>query len=246
MRVRVLRVNLVARQLLAYEQVVRLVVVESLDHVIAVAPHRRPIEIALVSARVGIVRQIEPMTPPALAVVRRGQQLVDELIPGARILVVDEGLHFLRRRRQPGQVEVGAANQGAPVGLLSGDQSLPGDRLVKKGVNRVRCRARQGRLLRRLERPTRLLFRQDRPLFKLREVIRRRSRRAGRRFRQRRPFGDPGADNVELVALQFAARRHGRRVAADHLPEQTGIRVARRHCRALRAAAKDRFARTQV
>ena len=60
------------------------------------------------------------MAAPALAVARRGQQAVDQLLVGVGRCVVDELLDLLRRRRQPVQVEVGAADQSAAVGLRRG------------------------------------------------------------------------------------------------------------------------------
>ena len=58
-------------ELLADELVIRLVVVETFDNVVAVPPSVAVINICLVAATVGITRDIEPMSTPALAKVLR-------------------------------------------------------------------------------------------------------------------------------------------------------------------------------
>ena len=51
------------------------------DHVIAIAPGVRAVEIVLVAVGIGIARDVQPVAPPALAVLRGSQQPVDELLP---------------------------------------------------------------------------------------------------------------------------------------------------------------------
>ena len=89
----------IAGNLLAEELPVGFVGVERGDHVVAVAPRVRAQLIALEAVGVGVVRDVEPVPRPALAVVRRGEQFIDELFVGPRVAVGDEALHALRRRR---------------------------------------------------------------------------------------------------------------------------------------------------
>ena len=76
----IVRIQLVARDLLLDEAVVGLVLVERLDHVIAIAPDVGPRLIALEAFAIGVARQVQPVPRPALAVVRRGEQAVDHFL----------------------------------------------------------------------------------------------------------------------------------------------------------------------
>ena len=77
--IRRVRPNLVAGDLLFDEPVVRLVLVERPDHVIAISPGFRTVAIVLEAAGVGIADHIEPVPAPALAVVRRSKKILDHL-----------------------------------------------------------------------------------------------------------------------------------------------------------------------
>ena len=85
----------VAGELLDGEAVEREVVVEGLDDPIAVGPHVAA-TIDRVAVGVGIAGLVEPVPPPALAVVRAGEEAIDEARPGVGALVVDEGRRFLQ------------------------------------------------------------------------------------------------------------------------------------------------------
>ena len=112
----------IAGELRLGEQVVGHVVVERLDHPIAVdvgrgvflAPGRAGREPARIV--LAIARHVEPVATPALAVVRRCEQPVDDLLESVGRGVVDELLDLFGRRRQSDQVEAGAAEEPAPVG----------------------------------------------------------------------------------------------------------------------------------
>ena len=78
-------VELVSGQLFADELRVRLVLVERVDDVVAVAPAFGAIDVELEAARIGIANEIQPVARPSLAVVRRGEQRVDEFRPGVRL-----------------------------------------------------------------------------------------------------------------------------------------------------------------
>ena len=66
--------------------------------------------------RLGVAHQVEPVPGPAFAVVRRGEQPIDDLLVGAGRFVGQKGIDLGRRRRQADQVERHAAQQRALVG----------------------------------------------------------------------------------------------------------------------------------
>ena len=66
-------IDLVTSDLFFEELIVGFVVVERIDDVVAAAPGIGAIEIMLEPARVRVARHVEPMTTPALTVVRRSQ-----------------------------------------------------------------------------------------------------------------------------------------------------------------------------
>ena len=68
------------------------------------------------SEHVDVPRFIEPMAPPALAELGRGEEPVDEPLPSALRFVADELFKLLLRRRQARQVEVRAAAERALIG----------------------------------------------------------------------------------------------------------------------------------
>ena len=85
----------VAGDLLAHELVVGQVAIERVDDPVAIAVHLRNREIGVVARGVGVAHDIEPVTAPALAVARRGEQPVDDRGEGVRRVVGEE------RRRPP-------------------------------------------------------------------------------------------------------------------------------------------------
>ena len=109
-------VQLVAGQLLLDEAVVRLVLVEGVDDVIAVAPGERLFAVALVAVGLGVADHVQPEARPALAVLRPGQQAVEQGFVSTRRCVGHERLDLLRRRRQTDQVEIRPADQRPLVG----------------------------------------------------------------------------------------------------------------------------------
>ena len=114
------KVHFVRSELFEDKPVVRLVVVERLDDVIAKSPRIRingtfaaPIELAL---RVRVTGHVEPVPPPAFAVVGRGQQAVHDLFKREWRVVIEKLDRLLGSWRQADQIVVGAANQSALVG----------------------------------------------------------------------------------------------------------------------------------
>ena len=143
-------VDLVAGELVRQELVVRHVRVERVDHPVAVAPGGGLLAVPLVAVRLRVADKVEPVPAPALAVVRRREQAVDEALPGVGALILLEGLDLLQGRRQPGQVVGCAPDQCPAVGggrrfeagrLDSGEQEVV-DR-VERPV-RVRHRGNVG------------------------------------------------------------------------------------------------------
>ena len=75
--------QLVAGQLFADDLVERPIGVERADDIVAVAIGERAVGVgAEVSVGIGVARRIQPVLAPALAVARRGQQAIDELLVG--------------------------------------------------------------------------------------------------------------------------------------------------------------------
>ena len=103
--------DLVAGQLLAQEPIVRLVVVEGADDVIAIAPGVLAVRVVLEAVGLGEADDIQPVLAPVLAIVRAGEQALDQFLPGIRRAVGDERLDFGGRRRQAGEVEAETADQ---------------------------------------------------------------------------------------------------------------------------------------
>src|SRR5262249_35739832 len=79
------------------------------DHPIAIHPHL-PRIVDRVAVRIGVPRHVEPVPPPALAVVRRREQPVDHLLVRIRRFILDERADLLRRRRQPRNIQPHAAH----------------------------------------------------------------------------------------------------------------------------------------
>ena len=159
---RILRIDLVAGELLAHELVVRLVGVQALDDVVAVGPGVRPQCVLVVAVALGVAHQVEPVLRPALAVARTGQQGVHQLLVGLRIGILDEGLGLLAGRRQAVQVEVQPANQLAPVRLRRRRQAqlgvLLGDEAVDVVAHPAALDLRRTGIAQRLEAPVLAVF----------------------------------------------------------------------------------------
>ena len=110
-RVRVVRPEFIARNLLLNETVVRLVGVERLNDIIAIAPGIGSDFVGFEPFTLGVARQVEPMSGPAFAVTRGSQQAVHDFVEGLRRVVLPERIDFLGCRRQANQVKGRAAYQ---------------------------------------------------------------------------------------------------------------------------------------
>src|SRR5688500_3581821 len=99
----------------------------------------RIVVIVNVPPAIRIPRNIKPVPRPPLSVVRGRQQRVDSSFPRVRGSVFDEGFHFIGRRQEPDQVQVGSSKQCAAVCLRSWFESLSLECLLYKAVDGVRC-----------------------------------------------------------------------------------------------------------
>ncbi len=127
----------VAGDLLAEELVVGFIVVEGIDDVVAIAPGVGDGEVGGLAGRVGIAHDIEPVPSPALTVVRRGQQPIDQPFVSVRCRVVHEGLDVVRGRGQAEKIESGTANERAPVGRCGRLEAVLALAVGDEGVDRI-------------------------------------------------------------------------------------------------------------
>ena len=104
------RIEFVTGKLLHYKLIIRLVVVEGSDDIIAIAPHKRFRVIPFIAVGFGIANDIQPMPTPLFAVMFRSQQPINQITISIRRLVFNKCLHVNGRRRQPREVVVGSAN----------------------------------------------------------------------------------------------------------------------------------------
>ena len=132
----------VAGELLPHEAIVRHVVVEGLHHPIAVHPDL-PRFVLLVAVRVGVAGGVEPDAGPALAVVRRGEQLLHELLVSVRALVREVVVDFLRARRQADEIEVKPPTERDLVRLGSRSELLFLKPIADERIDRI-SRVRPG------------------------------------------------------------------------------------------------------
>ena len=111
----------IARQLLDGELIEGLVGIEGIDHPVPPQPHE-PDAIKVVSARVGVARQIKPVLTDSLSIMLRIHQTIDEALISIRTLVSEEGVDFLHSGRQTGEVEGDTALQANRVGFRIGPE----------------------------------------------------------------------------------------------------------------------------
>ena len=253
LRVRIAGEKFIARQLFTDETVVGLVRVESPHHVVAVAPRVGPRRIVLEPVALRKARQIQPVPPPPLAVVRRGQQPVNERLIGTRRRVAHKRIDLCQRRRQPHEIEGHAADQHLTVSWHRRAASL---RLQTGQDKRIERRFRPRGLLHHGQ--LRSYHRLKRPVCPIR--LGERKGRSGRR-------GSPGHDfslaqfagvngpvanprgndrDFRLRQLVFLVRHPGLFLVGDHPLEQTQLRSAEDHRRPTLSPAQQRRVRREV
>ena len=177
---------------------------------------------------VRVAGDVQPVSPPSLAVARRREQPVHDLGKGIGTGVLEERVHVLRSRRQAGQVERGAANQNSLVGRPRRFEALGFQLREYEIVDRIPHPGRvlhlwNGRLAHLLKRPECALVGGDHVIGSGRFAL---GDRAGR------PYGPglyPLGDGRNLFVFEFAARRHLETGMGlpDRLNQQAVLRFAR-------------------
>ena len=97
--------DLVPGQLFGHEPVVGPIGIECSDHPVPVLPGQWLDPVNFVPVRVGVSHQVQPVTPPAFAVVRVGQQPVNHPCEGGGSPIGHKTVNHLRRWRQAEQIE---------------------------------------------------------------------------------------------------------------------------------------------
>ena len=167
---RIIRVELVTGKLLFHELVVRLVAVERPHNVIAIPPRVRPLVVIREAGRVRVAHNVEPVSPPLLAIVRALQQTVDDFCEGrlVRRRVFQKRFNFIWSRWQTCEVEGRSPNEGSPVRSRSRFEeclaiSPPGEQVdrvhgIRRTVRNIFREHRNVRISQRLPRPKVLAF----------------------------------------------------------------------------------------
>ena len=143
----------VAGQLLLHKARVGLVLVQRADDVVPIMPRVRARVVVVVAVRVRVVRDVEPMPRPVLAVPRRSEQARDEFLVGTPVLVRDERGHLLGRGRQAGEVVAESPDERAAIGFGRWSEVFFLQLRADESINWIRFAARHGGLDQRRERP---------------------------------------------------------------------------------------------
>ena len=246
-------VEFVAGDLLGQKHVVRLVAVERADDVVAIPPDVRPVVVVLVAVGIGVACDIQPVTAPTLAVVRRGEQLVDQPFPGARRVVGEK----LRRLSGVGGRPIRSryarrSSVSCRLGVPLSDPFL-GSRLFQESIDRVleMCGTHRHRALnRQLEGPVVASASGERRVFSGRSGSGRFRRRA-RRDRPCAPMGAivyPRLDRRDLLGRQRSAVEwHGRLLeSGDKAVQLAVVGPSWNQNRSVLAALERAVARAQI
>ena len=228
---RLIRRQNVTGDLLPDELVIRQIAVEGVYDPVAIPIRLGHVRFSADAARierVGVANDIEPVSAPTLAVMRRGQQSVHDFGESIRRIVREKRFDFPGRRRQANQIERRAPNQCSLVGGCRRGQSFlfefPEDKIIDARLDPITIlHRRHGRIFDGLERPPGLDF--------------------GFRISDFRFFGSrigrahlhPGDKVGDLFVAEFALfrRRHLQVFVfvTNRLDEQTFVIVARHHAR---------------
>ncbi len=101
----------IARDLIRAKLVERHVLIEGLDHPVAVRPNR-PVPIHLVSVGVRVTREIEPVGRHPFSVTRGSEQAIDHLFVCFRGMIRNKSINFRRGGGKTNQIEGNPAKQG--------------------------------------------------------------------------------------------------------------------------------------
>ena len=200
----------VAGDLLQRELVERQIAVERVDDPIAPAPHVA-LGVGLVAVRIRIARRVEPLCGHPLAVARRGEKAIDDFLVRVARFVVHERIDVGRCRRQAGQVEADATNQGGPIRFRSRTEAFLFEPLQHEEIDFVSRPCTVADLGKRCA-----PGRDEGPVFL--------------------PFGalfDPPLNQVDFAGCQRAAGRHRRhapgRIGGGNPPDDFALRGIARH-----------------
>ena len=128
--------DLIAGQLFLNKTIVRLIVVEGTNHVIAVAPGIGTEIVVLETLGLGEPDNVQPVLAPVLSVMFARQQAIDNLLPGFGRSVIYECGNFGRRGWKTREIERDAADQRRPVGRGSVRELFLPHTGEHKGVDR--------------------------------------------------------------------------------------------------------------
>ena len=221
----------VAGDLLDHEAIERHVVVQGIDHPVAVAPDRA-IPVDGVAVRVGVAGDVKPMPAPALAVVRGLQQPLDQATVRAGFFVVDERTDFRRAREQPGQVQAHPADQSPPVRF--------GGRLQAFGFELGEHECVNGIAVPALSVHARRLG----PLHGAQRPQGNRGFGIAGRAAPSRPGANPCSERLDFRGREGSRRRHSQGPGVfDRLDQEALVRAARRDRRPATPAAQGRLPR---
>ena len=106
----------VAGELINGELVKRQIAIQRADHPVPIGPDG-PGAVLFKAVRIGIPSDIQPVTAPLLAVVRRLQQAFHHLLPGVGGMIGHEGIDVLGCRRKAGQIQADSSNQRDAIGF---------------------------------------------------------------------------------------------------------------------------------
>ena len=124
----------IAGNLVDNKLVVGQIVIEGVDHPVAIEPHRAR-GVLFITVGIGVARRVEPDARPAFAVVGRREQTIHLFLVGLGAWVGEEGVDFLGSRRKPDEVEAEAAQERDAVGLGGGFQALFVETREDEGVD---------------------------------------------------------------------------------------------------------------
>ncbi len=124
------------------ELVEREVAVEGIDDPVAIAPGLGQLATGGAGLRVGVVvvgiaGHVEPVPRPALAIGRRGQEPIDDLLERRGRTIGNERRDLFRGWREAGQVERGATDPGPPVRRMGGCDPLRPRRVQEEGIDLI-------------------------------------------------------------------------------------------------------------
>ena len=106
--------DLIPRDLESDELVEGQVAIEGRDDPVAIPPGVGPGLVELEAVGVGVSRQVEPVLCPSLAVMRRGEQTIDDPLERPRLVVLQEGRDLFGRWRKTDQIECNPPDQRRP------------------------------------------------------------------------------------------------------------------------------------